>query len=165
MEAAGRSREREKWIVKKSMLEDEGSVFAHRATSVAMFEGFSQQVPNVVYINHEAVNQNPQGCIDQIGEMFSLRRSLAFQDVDNYKVPTDIGVFTPRQYQPMTARRLRGVMESIDWGLEERIGYRLGDVPRDLTEEELAKPARLLVPGDLQLRFYRGGEIVNFAKK
>lgn len=63
--------ERQKWLDKgmrlgEMVIEDEVSVFMHRARSIMLFELLQDDVPNVVYVNYENLRQYPGTTLGRI---------------------------------------------------------------------------------------------------
>lgn len=151
---------RQKWIDKGVVLEDAATIFEHRAASLALFNGFSQNAPNVAYVTHEDVNRSEEDCVAQIAKMYDIQRTPSLRPTLTYKGLRDTEPFQPRPI-PMRLQDLRLVVAALDWGLEETVGYEPAVSSTLLTKKFCADPANKVVKANNQSspRFYRNGEI------
>ncbi|MEK7571988.1 MAG: hypothetical protein AAB553_06975 [Patescibacteria group bacterium] len=153
---------REKWK-KKRVVEDQASIFVHRSESLTLFEQLQEEVPNVVFVHHEAVDRNPEQVMRQIAAAYGIERDEQFRGISTYKGQGQ-RPFVQKTYDPFSQGNLKNVIENIDWTVESRTGF---TVPKEVqgrteyAEGVLRNPSTLVVfDSSKQLRMYRDGELV-----
>lgn len=151
---------RQKYIDKQIMLEDSASIFEHRAASLALFNRFFQNAPNVAYVTHEYINRSPKNCVNQIAEVYGIHQRTAFDNTTTYKGRSDTELFQPKPTAPMRSQDLRFVIDALDWGLEQTVGYKPASSSADLTKEVCTDPDKLVTEENQSSpKFYKDGEI------
>jgi hypothetical protein len=147
--------ERQRWVDKSMRLgevviEDETSVFMHRARSVMRFEMLQDQVPNVVYFNYEHIRNNPQTALGRLAMQFDIRSNYTYTDSTTYKGNGN-KPFIEQAYPPIAKPDLLLIMRSIDWDVERTIGYSpirdytLVTDPEEIPDEACENPTNLVV--------------------
>jgi hypothetical protein len=146
--------ERQKWIDKskrigETIIEDEASVFDHRANSIRLFELLRSQAPNVLYINYEQLRSETAVCLGRLALLFDMPTSRTFKQSATYKGNGSVP-FIEQKYQPFSKRDLLHIMRSIDWEAEAIAGYEpIHDFsketdPEVIPDEACEYPTRLI---------------------
>ena len=155
--------ERQKWIDKSKRLpeiiiEDEASVFMHRARSIMRFETLQDEVPNVVYVNYEQVRSKPHAFLGRLAMEFDIPMSYEYADTKTYKGNGNVP-YIEKPYEPLSKPDLLYIMQAIDWDVERHIGYtpirdfRQVDDPEEIPDEACEQPTRLITFAS-QMRSY-----------
>jgi hypothetical protein len=115
-------RVRRKQIKSKNLLESYESVFAMRKNKIMIFDSFRHRFENVVYVNLETLEQDPERFLREIADCFNLHMCPDFVDVTGYKGGSTPYVKT--QYEPLSVVDLQHIMSNVDWATEAMVGYR-----------------------------------------
>lgn len=141
-------KERQEWLDKaarigQSAVENEISIFMHRARSIMLFELLREQAPNVVYVNYEQLREHPQTSLGRIAMMFDIPlRYGNFKDAKTYKGNGKLP-YIEQDYPPIEKPDLLRIMRSIDWNVEATIGYEpIRDFSRETDPESIPDSAR-----------------------
>lgn len=133
-----------------------------RAARNETFASFCFRFQNVVYLNYEPLAQNEAAQaahIKAIAEVYGLKPTEEFRPVNGYKGTNKLHV--RNSYPPIPHPTLRYLMSTIDWGLEEELGYRLAsDAAERLRQPHtIEHPEGLVEPAGPSLRCYRLGQL------
>ena len=155
--------ERQKWINKGVILEDELSVFAHRAKSIEITESFKNRVQNVVYVPYESASKNPKDVLAGIAELYDIAMNSEFVYDQSYKGRGKYE-FTGTRYEDLKENDLHYILNYLRWDEEAGIGYYLLYHPETFTPTQIADPAELLnIKPDV--RYYQESVLVYQANK
>lgn len=119
--------ERQRWIDKsirlpEIIIEDEASVFMHRARSIMRFETLQDEVPNIVYVNYEQVRSKPHAVLGRIAMGFDIPMLYQYMETTTYKGNGNVP-YIEKPYPPISKPDLLHIMKAVDWEVEARIGY------------------------------------------
>ena len=155
--------ERQRWVDKsmrlgEMVIEDEASVFMHRARSVMRFETLQDQAPNVIYLNYEHVRNQPHAILARMAMQLDMPITYRYKGADTYK-GNGTRPFIEQDYPPIAKPDLLHIMRSIDWDVERRIGYEpvhdytVVTDPEEIPDEACESPT-ILVRFRPQMRSY-----------
>lgn len=147
--------ERQRWIDKsrrigETVIEDEVSVFMHRARSVMRFETLQDAAPNVVYLNYEHIRRRPQAVLGRLAMQYDIPVTYQYNDSRTYK-GNGKKPYIEQDYPPIAKPDLLHIMRSIDWDVEQSIGYEpvrdfsIVTDPEEIPDEACEKPTNLIV--------------------
>lgn len=109
--------------LKRYIWEEFENVFHMRTTKIKIFESFGFRFKNVVYVNYESLQQNPEGFIEELCEKYEMSMRKKFRPIHTYK-NKDSGVpYKKRDYEPLSRMHMSKIISAADWKLEEQIGY------------------------------------------
>ena len=148
------AQERQRWIEKSMRLgevviEDEVSIFMHRARSVMRFETLQDQAPNVVYLNYEHLRNQPHVALARLALRYDIPIDYHYKDAKTYK-GNGTRPFIEQDYPPIAKPDLLHLMRAIDWDVERRIGYEpvrdftVVTDPEEIPDEACEKPTKLV---------------------
>lgn len=108
-------------------LEYPKNVFELRNWKNENFLNHSKILRNVLYIKYEDLYESPKKILDVINENY-IHEEYDFVDERLYKGDEYAGVFEKKIYPKMSDDDFNFFIESIDWNIEEKIGYSKDDM-------------------------------------
>lgn len=146
--------ERQRWIDKSKRLgevviEDEASVFMHRARSVMRFETLQDQAPHVAFLNYEHIRNQPQGVLGRLAMQYDIGVTYIYKGSNTYK-GNGKKPYIEQDYPAIAKPDLLHIMRSIDWDVESGIGYEpvrdftVVTDPEEIPDEACENPTKLV---------------------
>lgn len=114
---------RMKQVKRKNMIDSYDSVFAMRKIKLKIFESFKYRFHNVVYINLETLEQDPERYLREISDTFKLQMNHRFVDVTTYKGGD--APYKKSTYDPIEYKNLQHILSDMAWDEEAKVGYAL----------------------------------------
>jgi len=140
---------RQHWVQKGAVIEDEPSIFAHRAHSIARFEKFRDQAPNVAYMNYEALRRDPSACLGALATHFGMALKTPFENTNSYKGHGS-KPFIETNYAPIAKADLLRILHAVDWSAEAAANYSPAidyahiAKPEDIPDAQIDNPLQVL---------------------
>jgi hypothetical protein len=105
-----------------------------RATKCEAFLGFANRACSCAFVQYEFVRRDPRGFLRALADTFGLQTTGPYRPVDEWMGTLD----DPRPEPAVTPEDERYLFETIDWGLEQRLGYDPEFAQYDVTTLPLA---------------------------
>jgi hypothetical protein len=114
--------DRMRWIHPDGLIESFGSVLHKRRERIAQWEGWRSVFPNVAYVNYESLKANPEQHLQEIAATYDIQTRETFQPAETYKGKGLEG-FSGSRYQPLPSDVTQFLLDTVDWKIENGIGY------------------------------------------
>ena len=82
-----------------------------------------KKVKHYYLINYEVLEENPEGVLDEIAELFCLERNKDFEDEQYNRGWKHWGKYKKTKYPPIAIKDVQFINQQLDWDLERSIGY------------------------------------------
>ncbi len=102
------------------------NVMKLRSAKIRTMQQIKDRVENIYYINYETLRDFPEQVLQEIANLFQLKRTPIFNPVLYNKGDPNLGIFTPR-YLPISPDDMQFINEQLDREIERSIGYELVD--------------------------------------
>lgn len=148
--------DRQYWIRKGILVEDEASIFEHRNSSLEMFASFVKSVQNVVFVPYEAALFDPKRVITEIARQYGIALRPAFEAVNAYKRPGN-QEFSGSQYDPISRADLLYIVQRLPRAAEAEAGYSFATTSDAYSAQQLANPSSIVNINPMT-RYFKSGE-------
>lgn len=101
------------------------NIFELRTAKIRNMLMIKDRAKHVYYVNYEIVRDKPQEVLKEIANTFNLKLKPNYEPVVYYKGWDKMGVYQPKEYQPISDEDLIYINSQLDESLENQIGYKL----------------------------------------
>jgi hypothetical protein len=97
-------------------------ILLRNAKTINFFK-IGEKVINAYFLRYEAIRDHPQEVLDEIAEIYNLRRKEEFSPVLYYKNVKNQGVYKKKKYTEISPKDLEYINSFLDKDLEAFLGY------------------------------------------